>query len=392
MKKILYLSYTGLCEPLGRSQVLNYMKKISLDFSVTIVTFEKLEDFGTENFRQIQSECDEYGIQWIAKQYHSTPRLAATLLDVFQMVAISYKILKKNRQAIVHCRSYVTGLAGLILNRLLQVDFVFDMRALWVDEITEGNTINKKSILTKALYKLEELLLKKSYSVISLTRVAIPYLVKKYSIESDSKFVVIPTCVELEKFSKSKKATNSKTVGTMGTIVSGRVNKELIFKFFYFFNLLNANVKSKIITRDPVTSFSSCEFFNSSIEVVAASSDTIVDELLELDFGFVFFTPGVSTLGTSPTRIGEMLSLGIPIIANKNVGDVEEIINKYNVGVVVESSSDKSIAEAVQKAVLLWNDNEVSQRCKLAAKDYYSLSKGVETLKSVYSGTSIRDF
>ena len=42
--KILYLSYDGLLEPLGESQILSYQYKIANKYNVIIVSFEKRKD------------------------------------------------------------------------------------------------------------------------------------------------------------------------------------------------------------------------------------------------------------------------------------------------------------------------------------------------------------
>ena len=41
-RKILYISYDGILEPLGHSQVLKYISFLSKDFSVTLISFEKI--------------------------------------------------------------------------------------------------------------------------------------------------------------------------------------------------------------------------------------------------------------------------------------------------------------------------------------------------------------
>ena len=44
-RKILYISYDGLMEPLGQSQVLNYLKGLSKDYQMFVISYEKKEDF-----------------------------------------------------------------------------------------------------------------------------------------------------------------------------------------------------------------------------------------------------------------------------------------------------------------------------------------------------------
>jgi hypothetical protein len=44
-KKILYLSYEGMTDSLGQSQVLAYMEKLAANYSITIVSYEKKARF-----------------------------------------------------------------------------------------------------------------------------------------------------------------------------------------------------------------------------------------------------------------------------------------------------------------------------------------------------------
>ena len=44
-KKILYISYDGLLEPLGQSQILSYLKNLSSNFIFFLITFEKKTDW-----------------------------------------------------------------------------------------------------------------------------------------------------------------------------------------------------------------------------------------------------------------------------------------------------------------------------------------------------------
>ena len=44
MAKVLYITYDGILEPLGQSQVLNYLEKLSEDHEITLMSFEKKQD------------------------------------------------------------------------------------------------------------------------------------------------------------------------------------------------------------------------------------------------------------------------------------------------------------------------------------------------------------
>ena len=76
------------------------------------------------------------------------------------------------------------------------------------------------------------------------------------------------------------------------------------------------------------------------------------------------------------------MALGIPVITNAGVGDVEEIIIKYEAGFVLENLSGDSMRLAVQKIL----DNPVfnKRKIKQGAEAFYSLERAVQLYKNVY--------
>ena len=42
---VLYISYDGMLEPLGQSQVLSYLKLLASDRSIHLISFEKAADW-----------------------------------------------------------------------------------------------------------------------------------------------------------------------------------------------------------------------------------------------------------------------------------------------------------------------------------------------------------
>ena len=44
MPSVLYISYDGIMEPLGQSQVVRYMERLSPEYSIHLISFEKRDD------------------------------------------------------------------------------------------------------------------------------------------------------------------------------------------------------------------------------------------------------------------------------------------------------------------------------------------------------------
>jgi len=79
-KNILYISYDGLMEPLGESQVLNYLKKISITHNVHLISFEKNADIiDVQKFHRFKEICSDHEINWKPLKYTKLIRYVSTL-------------------------------------------------------------------------------------------------------------------------------------------------------------------------------------------------------------------------------------------------------------------------------------------------------------------------
>jgi glycosyltransferase involved in cell wall biosynthesis len=76
--------------------------------------------------------------------------------------------------------------------------------------------------------------------------------------------------------------------------------------------------------------------------------------------------------------MGEFLASGIPVIGNRGVGDMADLIEHYKVGVVVEDGSEAEMRKGLDSLMLLLKDPEIATRCRYSAADYFSVVKGVE--------------
>ena len=86
MPGTLYLTRNGLLEPLGQSQVMGYLKGLSQDYQITLITFEKTEDLAdTQAMAQANADCEAHGIDWRSKIFHQRPKLLAPAWCMFEI-------------------------------------------------------------------------------------------------------------------------------------------------------------------------------------------------------------------------------------------------------------------------------------------------------------------
>ena len=123
-------------------------------------------------------------------------------------------------------------------------------------------------------------------------------------------------------------------------------------------------------------------------ELDISSSHFLIEESARKDipaktanwnFSFIFITPSYSKKSSSPTKQGELMAMGIPVICNKGVGDMDEIVIKYNSGVVVSTDdiSSLNIQDILQKSF-------EKEEIRKGGIDYFSLKQGIELYLSIY--------
>src|SRR5688572_15348716 len=125
--RTLFISYDGLTEPLGRSQVLPYVKGlVQRGAFAAIVSFEKPHDLDDpQKMQRVRDELRGTNIDWRPLRYHKRPTLPATLFDVSQGVAIGSILMRKYKLNAIHARSYVAASMGLALKKMLGKKLIF---------------------------------------------------------------------------------------------------------------------------------------------------------------------------------------------------------------------------------------------------------------------------
>jgi glycosyltransferase involved in cell wall biosynthesis len=93
-----------------------------------------------------------------------------------------------------------------------------------------------------------------------------------------------------------------------------------------------------------------------------------------------------STVAMSPTKLGEYLAAGLPVVCNPGIGDVDAILTEHRVGVTVPEFKEAHYRQAAQEVLLLLKDNAVRERCRSAAHATVSLQEiGVPRYHQLYT-------
>jgi len=387
----LFITRDGLLEPLGQSQVLAYLKGLSTRYRITVISFEKPEDIANDALVVTVAEvCREHGIRWLPQRFHPRPRLLAAAWDLATMTWLCLREAGGGRAALVHARSYIPAAVALLINRLCGTPFIFDMRALWPEEVITAGRLRRGSLLHRLICRIERACLSRADSVISLTHAAAAYLQRIYSdLGLERKIVVIPTCADLARFVPApSRRPVERVYGCVGTILSGWFRADWLGRFFDAVAARDRSAVFHIISRDDPAQVRAAlrlsEEAESRLTIYGMPSDQVHHAVQGLHASAMFFTDGLSKLGSSPTRTGEMLGCGIPIVANPGVGDVGAIIAENRVGILVDGPGAADMDRAAADIEAVMDDPDLIDRCRATADRLFSLEAATDAYAGIY--------
>lgn len=390
MTPTLYLTRTGILEPLGQSQVLAYLRGLSSDYAVTLISFERDADLDdNEHLTRVEGICADHGIRWVRLRYQSRLRILASAWNLGMLVYSAWREARRNSIRLIHARSYIPVAAAWAVWRLTGTPFIFDMRGLWPEELITAGRLRRSSVIHCMLVRLERLCLRDAAAVVSLTEAAVQYLEDHYPKELLGQRVrVIPTCADLDRFSLPPERPEVPVYGCIGSVLNGWFRVDWLATFFRAVARQDAKARFEIVTRDDagtVRERLDPEGALEHLSIFASPSQTIHESVQRQIASAMFYAGGEpSELGRSPTRMAEILGCGIPVVANEGVGDVAKVIRRYRVGVIARDGSDGAMDEAVLELARLRKDPDLPARCRHAAEEVFSLERGTEAYRALY--------
>lgn len=397
---ILYISYDGLTDPLGQSQVLPYLVGLSAKgYQCTILSFEKKDRY-EKGGQTIQQIVDAASIHWVPLMFTSSPPVLSKIYDLRQMKRTAVRLHRKMHFDLVHCRSYIAAQAGMLLKKKFGVPFVFDMRGFWADEKKDSG--HWSGFLYGKLYahykNLEKKLLASADAVISLT-VAAKNEMAGWNIKGLAKHIsIIPCCADLELFDWQKvdeakeKALKIRlsladafpVIGYLGSIGGAYGIREMVL-FFSVVKKKYPRAQFLFLTKDDTSSLmeevKKYDWLSATdIHALFAKRADIPDYIALMDYSIFFYKPSYSRLACSPTKFAELSGMGVPVICNA-VGDLNnELLG--NLHTVIPGIADEEIRKAAE------NLQPVKTPPRAAIRDFalrhFSLADGVERYAAVY--------
>jgi glycosyltransferase involved in cell wall biosynthesis len=364
-KRVLYVSYNGMLDPLGQSQVIPYLKELSRQgVQFTLLSFERDQAYtpaGVAQCEELRRELAVTGIDWHWLRYHKSPSLPATSYDVLAGIRYGSRLVRDKQIEMVHARSYIPATIALRLKRRFGVKMIFDVRGLMADEYFDAGHWRKESTPYRITKAMERRVLAAADGVVTLTERIWPIINEWDGLRGRHvAHEVVPCCADLElfKFNQSDRERRRHELGLDGRFVvvySGSIGGWYLTEDMadFFSVLLKEKPQAHALwlttgNHDQLrTLMKTRGIEEADYTVLAATSTDVPSYLSASDAGLAFIKPCFSKLASSPTKYAEYLACGLPLIINCGIGDSDTLVTREKTGVLVDEFNQAAYQSAI---------------------------------------------
>lgn len=403
-KKILFISYDGMTDPLGQSQIIPYLQGLSKKgFQFFLLSCEKEQAFA-QNETTVKNMLAGYNIEWMPIAYTKKPPVVSTLKDIINLRKKAKQIHQQYGIDMVHTRPGIPALVGLWMKKTMGVKFLHDIREFYADSRVEGGIWNINNPLFKIIYnyfkRKEQEQVTLSDGIVCLTYAAEKIIQQLPEYKKTVPLKVIPCSADLNLFYPSKINISQKQqlqkelnigendfiISYLGSIGGWYMTQEML-RFCKLLSDKKPAAKFLFISphlHDVIAGEAAKYGLPADKLIVKHGKRNEVPVLLSLsNYSLFFIKPCFSKLSASPTKHGEIMAMGIPVITNSGVGDVKEIVEKYNAGYVVDDFTDAAFGVVIDKMIA--GNFFDAAAIREGAVEFYSLDKAVVLYNEIYN-------
>ncbi|RDC64106.1 glycosyltransferase [Adhaeribacter pallidiroseus] len=274
------------------------------------------------------------------------------------------------------------------------------MRGFWVDERVDGGAWNLKNPLYNLAYKYyktkESDYIRNADAIISLTEAGKKEIITWTSYKT-APIQVIPCSADFDLFAlitpeQRTKSRNLLKINQDALVLSylGSVGVwYMLDEMLMLFARIKENYKDAVflfITPEPANVIlAAAHKFNlkdTDFIIRSATRKEVPLYTSASNINVFFIKQSYSKIASSPTKLGEILAMGLPVICNSKVGDVEEIINYTNSGYVIDTFDKENYDKIVDLIPSLLQN--IPQMIRDKSFSYYDLNKAIEKYASIY--------
>ena len=231
--------------------------------------------------------------------------------------------------------------------------------------------------------RVESAAARRSAGIVTLSRAAIEVLRERYGDGTASKCRVITTCVDLNRFALSPLPPPA----SIRLLLAGTLNNLYdVRSMIRFFERLRARRPAELTVLTPAATTWRDVFAAVEATVTSTALAEMPARIAQHHVGLCMrrLDIGISGRAVTPIKLGEQLACGRPVVVTPGLGDMDEFVQQNDCGVIVDDTSDRGLAAAIDRLETLLDDPGTPARCRIVAEKHFNLDRAVDELVAAY--------
>ena len=394
----LYVCYLSLEDPLVESQVLAYLQGLARrGHTVHLLTFETGR-LTRSRRRALQDRMRAVGVHWHGLRYHKRPSLPATAFDAMCGALACAWLVRRHHLDAVHARSHVPAAMSMLAARLAPHELIFDIRGLMAEEYVDLRRWRRGGLAFRITKWAQRAAIRRAAAIVVLTHAVRRLLFGEHPRDD---IHVIPCCADVERLAaaRSCRAAARERLGVGARPVLAYVGKlggwymdEEMVDFLVAAREAIPGLYLLVITQadgDELERRLAGRGIPPSDYVITAVEHARIGELLAAaDAAIALIRPVPSKVATSPTKIGECLAAGLPVVST-DIGDVKPLLERSRSGLILHDFAPTAYRDGARELVSMLADPATPERCVATAEEYLSLQAiGIPRYDSLYQAVA----
>jgi glycosyltransferase involved in cell wall biosynthesis len=387
----LYICYLSLADPLVRTQVVAYLAGLAgRGHRIHLLTFET--ELSRARRRELRAEMAALGIRWHGLRYHKRPSLPATIYDTLAGALVAAWLVVRHRLALVHARNHVPLAMALLGRPVLRRKILFDLRGLMAQEYADAGRWTRDGAPYRITEWIQRAGLRRAGGFVVLTE---RVRRKLWGEHPPATATVIPCCADFARLEPTGRDVRAELglgdrpiMVYVGKLTGVYMDREMA-DFFAVARRARPDLALLVLTQSPrdtiLDELRRAGVPDGDHRIASAGSGEVGTYLAACDFAICFCHPKPSLIAASPTKVGEYLAAGLPVVSGPDVGDTDVLLRENGVGVIVERFDDAAYEQAAGAIADLASDPDIRERCRQVAHSVFSLQEvGIPRYDALY--------
>lgn len=389
MLKVLYFSYDGLLDPLGQSQIIPYISAISAaGHTLTIVSYEKA-DRNKDQIKIMDIKLQKIGINWVRLEFRSGKFWA--IKRVVGGIFSLRKLCAHIQPDFIHLR----GLVPAIIFQLSRstVPSLYDFRGFALGEWVDIGKITQSSFIYYILNWLDRNAVKSASGLVVLEKSAKQLLIETYDVPKVP-LKVIRTCTDVNRYTKRKNSHQKDNKSLSFVFLGGAkfpyrpdlalmlIEKLLEYGLDCNIDFINEGDRGIIEKAIDFTSIP-----KEKVRILSCEHSEIPDILAKYDCGLVMVETSYWRRVCSPTKTGEYLASGLPVISLDGIDALDALSKRTDCVATVSHDELQGHFQdvRVEQIVSFIRSTGVAHKCQILAKAEFDLKIAENLFVELYS-------